>query len=87
MYIVCGQGRGYTFLLDNFIEGGGVLFFREFLYVKYAHLKRLCANVNFDYVALLDVVGSAGWLSVHGNLFCVAGFICNRTAFYEPGNL
>ena len=59
LYIIFSQDREY-YLLYGFVKCGGVLFLGVFLNVQHADFQRLGTDVDFDDVALLDVIGSAG---------------------------
>ena len=65
----------------------GRLFFHSLLYVQYFHTHILAAELNLQDITGLHLSGCLGGLVIDQDTPCIAGLICNGSAFYQAGYL
>ena len=58
-----------------------------FGYIEDFGFQKILSHLYLDDIADFDIVGSSGDLAVHGNVFGIAHFVGDGTAFYKAGNL
>ena len=69
------------------VHSRGVGFTRVFIHGDDLHCDCTLAESHGESVAWLDISACLNCAAVYGYAPAVAGLVCNRAAFYEPGNL
>jgi len=71
---------------EHLVHSGGFGFPGMLADVEHPDAQLARAEGDFDYVAHFDVVRRFDNPAVYGNMFVVAGFVCDSPALYEPGH-
>ena len=71
--------------LNHLVQSRSVFLLSILLYIKNAHFKRLCADIYFNNISHLNVVGCSGGLSVYSDLLRVASLVGDRSALDQAG--